>query len=142
MQSSYGKMGGQAVRLACSLEHILWALSEEKEPPKTISKDTMLKAIVLIEDYFKPMMKKVLSKCTYSSKDNTFLSFVRYLADNKVQKFNVRALKRKSDFPIFDKYEEERFLSSLTKMNLIRQINVGKPGRHPRCSVPHCREQD
>ncbi len=130
LQSSYGKMGGQAARLACVLEHIFWALSEEKEPPKTISQDTMLKAIVLIEDYFKPMIKKVLSKCTHSSKDNTFLSFVRYLADNKVQKFNVRALKRKSDFPIFDKYEEERFLSSLTKMNLIRQVNAGKPGRH------------
>ena len=124
-------MGGQAVRLACALEHIIWALSDQKEPPEIISEDTMLKAIVLIEDYFKPMLKKVLGECSYRGNDNSLLAFTRYLIDNKVQEFNVRKLKRKNEFPIFKKGGgEEKFLSLLIEKNMIRLVdNTGKMGR-------------
>ena len=123
-------MGGQAIRLACVLEHIAWAWSDWKELPEIISKDTMLRAIVLIEDYFKPMLKKVLAECSQCSNGYSLLAFMRYLLDNKVQKFNVRTLKRKNKFPIFEVGKnEEKFLSHLTKINIIRLVNTGKTGR-------------
>lgn len=135
LQSSYGKMGGQSVRLACSLEHIFWALSEEKSgkntddkpenPPKLISKDTILKAIVLIEDYFKPMAEKVFCDCLHPRADNVQRSFLRYLKDQKLEKFNVRELKHRNVFP--KNIDENEFLTNLIELNVIRRDMSGFP---------------
>jgi len=125
LQSSYGKMGGQSVRLACSLEHIFWALSDKKEPPRSISKDTMLKAIVLIEDYFKPMAEKVFCDCLHSRADNVQRSFLRYLKDQKLEKFNVRELKHRNVFP--KNIDENEFLTNLIELNVIRKDISGFP---------------
>lgn len=130
LQSSYGKMGGQAVRLACTLEHIVWALSEQKKPPEIISRDSMQKAIVLIEDYFKPMAKKVFTECTNCNHDNALLVFVKHLIDNKIQKFNVRTLKRKNAFPTFEEsYREKNFLLNLMERGIIRLAKTERTGR-------------
>jgi putative DNA primase/helicase len=60
IESSYGKFHGQLIRIACVLEHIFWAAKEsESSPPTEISNDALESSIDLIEDYFKPMAKKI-----------------------------------------------------------------------------------
>jgi hypothetical protein len=130
LQSSYGKMGGQVVRIACVLEHIFWALSDESEPPKEISLNTVIKAIVLIEDYFKPMAQKVLSECLRDDSDYITQSFIKYLTDNKIVQFNLRELKRKYVLNFENKQQaEDDFLSTLIDANVIKQIETNKTGR-------------
>ena len=132
LQSSYGKMGGQVVRLSCALEHIKWALSDETEPPQTISQDAVLKAIVLIEDYFKPMTEKVLVKHSHCRNNNQLLAFIRYLKDRKIQVFNVRDLRRKRKFPSLEEDEEKKFLSALIEVNIIASSGREGAGRPPK----------
>ncbi|MDR2782097.1 MAG: hypothetical protein LBB21_06650, partial [Holosporaceae bacterium] len=111
-------------------EHIFWALGDESDPPKEISQDTVIKAIVLIEDYFKPMAEKVLSECLRDNSCDVAQSFIRYLTDNKISQFNIRELKRKHVLNFEDKQQaEDDFLSTLTDANVIEQIVTNKTGR-------------
>jgi hypothetical protein len=128
LQSSCGKMGGQVIRIACVLEHIFWALGDESDPPKEISQDTVIKAIVLIEDYFKPMAEKVLSECQRDNSCDAAQAFIKYLADNKISQFNLRELKRKHVLN-FEQQAENDFLLTLIDANVIEQITTNKTGR-------------
>jgi predicted AAA+ superfamily ATPase len=121
-------MGGQTARIACILEYIFWALSNKHNPPKEISQDTMIKAIVLIEDYFKPMAEKVLSECLRDNSCDVAQAFIRYLADNKISRFNLRELKRKHVLN-FEQQAEDDFLLTLIDANVIEQIATNKTGR-------------
>jgi hypothetical protein len=130
LQSSYGKMGGQAVRMACVLKHIYWALSSETAPPTEISNDSILKAIVLVEEYFKQMAKKVFAECSMSADVDLTRAFVNYLADEKVDQFNMRDLKRKNLFPTLnDENTEQRLISTLVGANVIRRVESDSKGR-------------
>ncbi|GHU22120.1 hypothetical protein FACS189472_14980 [Alphaproteobacteria bacterium] len=130
LQSSYGKMGGQVARLSCVLEHILWTLSAEISPPTEISEQNMLRGIALIEDYFKPMVKKVFSKCSRGENDEIAQVFVKYLTDHNVSKFNLRELKRNNMFPdLNNENAEKSLISILVEANIVKHVASDSKGR-------------
>lgn len=92
-ESFVGKMSGAVLRLALVSELTKWAFNGGDEP-RHVSEDTLLAAILWVEDYSKPMAERVFGDAAVSVADRNASLLARYIVNNRLDAINLRSLRR------------------------------------------------
>jgi hypothetical protein len=95
MASALGKMPGQALRLALVLELLWWAAGPDGVPePGEVSAKALGAALDLIEDYFKPMLLRVLGEAALPLVDRHAAVLGRAIQSRRALVINAREVRR------------------------------------------------
>jgi hypothetical protein len=89
LAGALSKAPGHVLRLAMVIEFLGWLAKPTSPEPKTISSDSMLKAIKLVGDYFLPMAQRV-----FPWEEQRAMLLVGWLRDHDMHKFNARETRR------------------------------------------------
>ena len=96
-----GKYGGNLLRIACVLEHLNWAASEESRCPETISTATLNVAMRLLDEWAKPHLVRVLGEAGSPRVDTNAATLARYLLSKPCEKFNASIVRRKQNWQVW-----------------------------------------
>jgi putative DNA primase/helicase len=100
VESAWGKLPGILLRLAMVLELSAWAIGPTGAPePTNVSKASLLRAAVLVDDYIKPMAERVYSDAAMPVNERHASGLARYIAYGKHDQVNVRVLSRNRCVP-------------------------------------------
>ena len=95
MASSLGKMPGQALRLALVLELLWWAAGpDETSEPRRVSGKALNAALELIDQYFKPMLSRVLGEAAQPQIDRHAAVLARAILGRRAERINARQVRR------------------------------------------------
>jgi hypothetical protein len=84
-----GKMRGRAVRLALVLEMLAWAADGGAEP-RTISEQSLARALLLVDDYFKPHARRTFGDAALPQVDKDARAVARLIVKDGSQRINAR----------------------------------------------------
>ena len=94
------KAPGQALRLALVLELLWWAGGSDELPePEAVSAEALGAALTLIEEYFKPMLQRVLGEAALPVVDRHAAILARAIQQRKPTQINIRQVCRKWRLP-------------------------------------------
>ena len=100
MASAYGKMAGQALRLAIALELLWWAAGPDgTSEPAQVSGDALGAALDLIESYFRPMLARVLGEAALPAGDRLGATLAREIQRRRVDRLNATQVRREWRLP-------------------------------------------
>lgn len=100
LASAFGKMPGQALRLALVLELMWWAAGPATATaPTQVSGTALGTALNLIDDYFKPMLLRVLGEAALPVADRNAAILGRAILKRKTKEVNAREIKREWRLP-------------------------------------------
>ena len=95
MASALGKMPGQALRLALILQLLTWASGPEGAPePIIVSGDALGFALDLFDDYFEPMLGRVLGEAALPEADRDAAALARAIVSRRATTLNARTIRR------------------------------------------------
>ena len=131
VESAWGKLPGTLVRIAMLLELSTWATSPSGTPePATVSEASLLRALVLVEDYLKPMMDRVYGDAGLPEDERNAASLARHIAHNGLTAINVREMSRSARIPgIKDKAAMKAAIDALTEAGWLRPDETPTGGR-------------
>jgi len=131
VESAWGKLPGTLVRIAMILELSTWALLPAGTPePATISEASLLRALLLVEDYLKPMMDRVYGDAALPQDERNAASLARHIAHNGLTAINVREMSRSARIPgIKDKAAMKAAIGALVEAGWLRQDETPTGGR-------------
>lgn len=113
-----GKLPGMAVRLACVLEHLVWAGdSEGAPPPAEVSLRSTIAAISFLTEYAVPMALRALGEAALPQVEQDTTAIARWIAaaDPMPATINARDLRRRHS-PIGQ--TSDRYEAALTELEL------------------------
>lgn len=97
---AWGKMPGQALRIALVLELLAWAAGPDGSPePLHVSGDRLGHALDLIENYFKPMLSRVLGEAALPQDERNAATLGRAILSRKAKQINAREVRRNWRLP-------------------------------------------
>jgi hypothetical protein len=99
LKSSYGKAGGQLLRLALTIEYLWWAISQDGQEPSYISKKAIAAAAHLIDSYFKPMAERVFGDAAIPEEERLAAILAKYIVKTKPKIINLRSIRRDAHLP-------------------------------------------
>ncbi len=88
-----GKMSGAVLRLALVCEFTKWAFNGGDEP-RSVGSESLLSAIIWVEDYAKPMAQRVFGDAFVSEGERNASLLARYIIKQHLELVNVRELRR------------------------------------------------
>lgn len=94
--SHMAKLPGYVVRLSLVLEHLWWSHQDSPAPPTRISTAAVTGALMLIEDYFKPMAERVYADAALPENERLGTALARHIVQERIERFNSRDLYRKA----------------------------------------------
>ncbi len=97
LASWWGKLPGICLRLAVTLQGLRDAL--EIAPLREVSGDAIQAAIMMIDDYFKPMAERAYGDAALSPADRNAAALAKWLQRTKPDKINLRDLQRGGGIP-------------------------------------------
>jgi Protein of unknown function (DUF3987) len=99
--SAWGKMPGHVLRLALVLEHLWWSSGDDDTQPQTVSRAALGAAIDLVEQYFKPMLKRTFGSASQPPAERDAATLGRALKTRKPRPLtvNAREIQRKWRLP-------------------------------------------
>ena len=96
LAEAYSKMSGGVLRIALALEYIWWATSpREASEPKVVSYKALSYALILIDEWAKPMAARALAEASIPRAQLQAMVLARWIRANKVETFNARTALRK-----------------------------------------------
>lgn len=96
--SHWGKLPGIALRLALVLEYLDWSLSNQPEMV-TISQASVSRSIRLVEDYFKPMARRVYGNSSLPAAGKNAAIIARQIMKFKPDIVNASRIRREWNLP-------------------------------------------
>ena len=100
MASSLGKMPGQALRLALVLELLWWAAGPDgTSEPRQVSIKALNAALELIDQYFNPMLARVLGEAAQPQIDRQAAVLARAILSRRAETINARQVRREWRLP-------------------------------------------
>lgn len=134
LMAAVGKMPGQVVRLALTVEFLKWALRAGPEPSK-ISGETMEAACAFMSDYVRPMAERVYGDAALPDVDRRTVTLARWIKRHQPVRFNANSdiLKQRAAFGFRCKDELKESLDQLVDAGWVRPCGtrVGPTkGRH------------
>lgn len=92
-----GKYPGLVLRLALILEFLWWSAGSARNEPVAVSRDALIAAIALVEEYFRPMAERAFGDAALPEQEKnavTLLKWLRALEDRPAT-INARTIHRK-----------------------------------------------
>lgn len=134
LASAFGKAPGHVLRLALMLEHLWWAGSDTiAMPPSRISRKSVLGAVALLEDYFKPMAQRVFGDAALPEGDRLGAVLARWILAERPKTVTPTDIRRKARLPGLKDAEKVRVaVATLVEAEWLRpsfQRAGGSPGR-------------
>lgn len=126
-----GKLRGRALRLALVLEMLAWAERGGREPDR-ISKSTLARALILIEDYLKPHARRTFGDAALPQADKDAREVARFIAKAAAQRVNARDMRRDPAIGFSDAGRMEAAIEALEEAGWLRAAPSragGAPGR-------------
>lgn len=131
-----GKLPGMAVRLACILEHLIWAGdSEGAAPPQEVSEWAATAAIYFLDTYATPMALRALGEAALPQAERDAMTLARWIAaaDPLPEAINARDLRRKYTPIGQDAARYDAALAELELAGWVRPLPAKPgPGRKPK----------
>jgi hypothetical protein len=93
--SALGKHPGLVLRLALLLKHLWWSDSPDTMPPTVLGLPELTAAMRLADDYFAPMLRRVLGEKSNTPLDRAARALARAIRARGAARINVREIKRK-----------------------------------------------
>jgi hypothetical protein len=91
-----GKYPGLVVRLALILELLWWSASSAMNEPAAVSRDALIAAIALVEEYFRPMAERAFGDAALPEEERNAVTLLRWLrAQEPSSIMNSRTIQRK-----------------------------------------------
>ena len=98
--SAYGKLSGQAARLAGLLKLLDWAFGdEEAELSELLEEGYIAAALLLVEVYFVPQIERTYHGADLSSEEAVIAAILQRYRDRKLHEFNLRDARRTWGIP-------------------------------------------
>jgi hypothetical protein len=94
MAGSIGKAPGHAIRIALVLEYLRWSEDGGREP-REISREAMLRAIALVNDYFIPQAKRTFHEASIPADEYAAMFLAKWIKQCRVSEFNATETRRK-----------------------------------------------
>jgi hypothetical protein len=92
---AYSKMSGGALRIALALEYIWWATGGYCPEPTTISYKAITHALVIVDEWAKPMAARVLAEASVPLSQQRATALARWVLMTKPERLNARTVLRK-----------------------------------------------
>jgi hypothetical protein len=99
LASHFGKMPGHVLRLALVMEFLWWSANVDKPEPKSISREAVVAAAALIEDYFKPMAERTFGDAALPERERLAATLAVWLIRQRPKKINARQVRREARLP-------------------------------------------
>lgn len=101
-KDAWGKMPGQALRLALTIELMKWSMvTPETVEPAEISSTSLNAAIEMLDEFFKPMAKRVFGIAAQPADLSAAAALARWIAKEKPKRFNAVSLRQGKGCPSF-----------------------------------------
>lgn len=99
-KGDWGKMPGQVLRIAHTLELMQWAMTDPIErEPDCVTLASLNGALVLIEEFFKPMALRVYGEIATPSDLSATAALAKWIAATKPTSFNARTIRDQAGLP-------------------------------------------
>ena len=99
-KDAWGKMPGQALRIALALELMQWAMTDPlATEPEEINLAALEGALTLIDQFFKPMARRVFGDAGQPVDLSAATALARWIAETKTTSFNAVALRQGKGCP-------------------------------------------
>lgn len=134
LASAYGKAPGHVLRLALVLHHLWWAADPAPHlPPSRINRKAVVAAVMLMEEYFKPMAERVFGDAALPEGDRLAAVLARWILKERPEVVNGRDIRRKARLPGLKEPEKVKLaLAVLTEADWLKPAfqrageNVGR----------------
>jgi hypothetical protein len=123
LAEAYSKLSGGALRIALDLEYIWWSASPGAPEPKYVSYNAVAHALVLVDDWAKPMARRVLAEASVPRSQLQAASLARWIRTTRRTTFNARTALRqhRSSLPgIRDTKDMDEACAALVEAGWIR----------------------
>jgi hypothetical protein len=129
----YAKAPGRALRIALVLAAYRWGLHQECPGLTAVEAEDVSYAIMLIDRFFGPMMRRVTGALGETRAERMALRLVKHLVVTKTSAFNARSLRRENLGQFADKRAYDAALEELVDHGVIRRADrsPGMVGRRP-----------
>lgn len=123
------KVPGTTLRLAGTRSLIAWACRDDDTlPPDTISREDVLAAITMVEDYLRPAARQIYGEAIVPGAEGGARQLAGWLLQHRPQRFNARALYRGRAIRGLTTAEDmSEATDHLTRANWVRPAR--KPGK-------------
>lgn len=95
----FGKLPGIALRLALLLELIWWAYGEGEQEPQAVTEAAMNAALGAIDDYYKPMARRVYGVSGVSPEEGSVRLLAEHILKHRLSVINARTISRSARLP-------------------------------------------
>lgn len=97
LAEAFGKLNGGLARIALNFELLRWAVLKEpidRAPaPDHVSRRSVEDAMRFIEQWVKPMLRRVLAEASIPGADRNAATLARWIMQERPEKFNARTLR-------------------------------------------------
>ena len=97
LAEAFGKLNGGLLRIALNFELLRWAVSQaplDRLPvPNQVSRDTIEDAIRFVDQWIKPMLRRVFAEASIPAADRNTTTLARWLVKERPERFNSRTLR-------------------------------------------------
>lgn len=121
LMAAVGKMPGQVVRLALTLELLKWSIHGGPEP-REVKGETMAAACDFMQEYIRPMAARVYGDAALPEGDRRLVGLARWIRKSKPSRFNASndILKQRAAFGFKCKDELQAALDGLCEAGWIK----------------------
>lgn len=130
--SAWAKFPGLAARLAGVLTMCDWAYADASEVPTVVAEAEMVRALILIKEYYQPTVRRVHGLLEKSAPPTPPVILAQMIRAYGMPMINARALERGEVFPGFRGTKAMMALQALVHAGWVRPAaRTGKAGRPP-----------
>lgn len=127
-----GKMQGGVLRLALVLEHLEWANGDESEAPSEVSRHSLEAAVLLVENYFKPTLRRVFGEASETKAQRAARQLARAILSKGDATINLRDVCRNWKVAgIKSQQDAEAAFHRLSELGWLSRLRSPKTGRPP-----------
>lgn len=138
----YGKTPSRALRLALTIEYLIWGVSDASKEPTVISGEAMGHALSYL-DYLSKMLERVIGGLVHDEAEEDATAIMQYILSSKADLFqnkngvcfatlNERTLSRTTGFNhLRDTTRRKEAFKVLARDGWVRPVHVEGKGRKP-----------
>ena len=127
LTSHIGKLRGYVVRIAGVLAFLDWAVGSDWDEPTSIDKQTMERAIRLVDGYYLPMARRCFGDMSLPQEQRDTALILKWLAKQRATIFDATLLPRAKNTPLKDRKRRDNAIDSMLEAGIIQERGTTTP---------------